>query len=114
MAAMATATSPPPQDAAAAFEQAAAYVRAGGLTRPMSDTDKLEMYALFKIATAGSSANQAEPSRLLFREHAKWEAWRRCEMQLAQGARRVGGAHREAAMRKYVAIVARRMREEEE
>ena len=56
------------------FEQAVKYVRTTPSTTAISDETKLLYYAYYKQATLGDVTTQA-PSRIWFKERAKWSAW---------------------------------------
>jgi acyl-CoA-binding protein len=75
------------------FEKAAKDLNALR-TRP-SDEDLLELYALYKQATAGDVAG-ARPGAFDFKGRAKYDAWAKRK-----------GTPKEAAMQEYVARVSR-------
>lgn len=56
------------------FAQAVEYVRNTPSTTPISDDTKLLYYAHYKQATLGDVTTEA-PSRIWFKERAKWNAW---------------------------------------
>jgi acyl-CoA-binding protein len=55
------------------FEQAQQDVK--GLASRPSNTDLLELYALYKQASAGEAANSTPPGRFDFVGKAKYDAW---------------------------------------
>jgi len=76
-------------------EFAAAQVRVKALSQPPSTEELLELYALYKQATAGD-AQGGRPGMLDFKGRAKYDAW------AAQK-----GTDARAAMQAYIALVAR-------
>lgn len=44
----------------------------------LSNSDKLQLYSLYKQATLGDN-NQPPPSRMLLTAYQKWKAWKTCE-----------------------------------
>ncbi|PSN52301.1 Acyl-CoA-binding protein, partial [Blattella germanica] len=72
------------------FNEAAESVKA--LTKRPSDQELLELYALFKQATAGDNST-AKPGMLDLKGKAKWEAWNEKK-----------GTSKEAAMQQYIAL----------
>ena len=56
------------------FAQAVEYVRTTPSTTAISDETKLLYYAYYKQATLGDVTAEA-PSRIWFKERAKWTAW---------------------------------------
>ena len=80
---------------ALADEFAAAQARALELSRPPTTDEMLELYALYKQATAGD-AHSKRPGMLDFKARAKYDAW----------AERKGMSN-EAAMQSYVELVSK-------
>ena len=78
-------------DRQAAFEDAQKRVNA--LTKRPSTEELLELYALYKQATAGD-ASGARPGALDFKARAKFDAWAK-----------LAGTGRDGAMDRYVALV---------
>jgi diazepam-binding inhibitor (GABA receptor modulator, acyl-CoA-binding protein) len=78
-----------------ADEFAAAQVRVKELGQPPATDELLELYALYKQATAGD-VKGSRPGMLDFKGRAKYDAW---------AARK--GTDAQAAMQAYVALVAR-------
>jgi acyl-CoA-binding protein len=81
------------EDLAARFDDAQRKVKE--LSRTPSNDDLLELYALFKQATAGDVSG-SRPGMMDFKGRAKFDAW--------AGKK---GTGREDAMKKYVALVDR-------
>lgn len=81
------------EDLAARFEDAQRKVKE--LSKTPSNDDLLELYALFKQATAGDVSG-SRPGMMDFKGRAKFDAW--------AGKK---GTGREDAMKKYVALVDR-------
>jgi diazepam-binding inhibitor (GABA receptor modulating acyl-CoA-binding protein) len=75
------------------FTDAAEKVKS--LTRRPSNDELLELYALFKQATAGDVSGK-KPSRLKMKERAKFDAWGKQK-----------GKTKDAARDAYVALVSR-------
>jgi len=73
------------------FDAAAAAVKA--FTSRPSDTDLLELYALYKQATVGDNET-AQPWGIQFEARAKWDAWTKQK-----------GVSQEDAKSQYVAYV---------
>ena len=80
-------------DLKAKFQKAAKDVE--GLERRPADKDLLELYALYKQATAGDVAG-ARPGALDFKNRAKFDAWAKRK-----------GTSKDDAMKAYVALVAK-------
>jgi diazepam-binding inhibitor (GABA receptor modulator, acyl-CoA-binding protein) len=80
---------------ALADDFAASQVRVKELPQPPSTDELLELYALYKQATAGD-VQGSRPGMLDFKGRAKYDAW---------AARK--GTDAQAAMQAYVALVAR-------
>lgn len=78
-------------DLAAKFEDAQARVKK--LTKTPSNDDLLELYALYKQATAGDVSG-SRPGMLDLKGRAKFDAWTKKK-----------GASKDDAMTKYVAFV---------
>ncbi|MBL9020854.1 MAG: acyl-CoA-binding protein [Myxococcales bacterium] len=81
------------EDLAARFEDAQRKVKE--LSKTPSNDDLLELYALFKQATAGDVSG-SRPGMMDFKGRAKFDAW--------AGKK---GTGREDSMKKYVALVDR-------
>ncbi len=77
----------------AAFEQAQARVKT--LTKAPGTDDLLELYALYKQATAGDVSG-SRPGMMDFKGRAKFDAW---------AAKK--GTAKDSAMQAYVAVVER-------
>ncbi|MCA9590319.1 MAG: acyl-CoA-binding protein [Myxococcales bacterium] len=77
----------------AKFEDAQSRVK--GLSKAPSNDDLLELYALYKQATAGDVSG-SRPGMMDFKGRAKFDAW--------TGKK---GVSKDAAMEKYVALVDR-------
>jgi diazepam-binding inhibitor (GABA receptor modulator, acyl-CoA-binding protein) len=77
----------------AKFEDAQSRVK--GLSKAPSNDDLLELYALYKQATAGDVSG-SRPGMMDFKGRAKFDAW--------TGKK---GVAKDAAMEKYVALVDR-------
>ena len=82
-----------PQSLLQRFDGACQRVAASG--EPVSNAQKLKLYALYKQATAPETRSAAAPSRLNVKERAKWEAWHE-----------VRALAPEQAMSTYVGLVA--------
>ncbi len=80
-------------DLAAKFEDAQTRVK--GLSKSPSTDDLLELYALYKQATAGDVAG-SRPGMLDMKGRAKYDAWAKKK-----------GTGKDDAMTKYVALVDR-------
>jgi len=80
-------------DLNAEFDKAAKDLRA--LTERPSDAELLELYGLYKQATAGN-ASGARPDAFDFKGRAKYDAWARHR-----------GMSRKAAMQAYIARVSK-------
>jgi diazepam-binding inhibitor (GABA receptor modulating acyl-CoA-binding protein) len=78
---------------AARFEDAQTRVK--GLSQAPSNDDLLELYALFKQATAGDVTG-SRPGMMDFKGRAKFDAWAKKK-----------GTGKDAAMEAYVALVDR-------
>jgi len=78
---------------AARFEEAQTRVK--GLSQAPSNDDLLELYALFKQATAGDVTG-SRPGMMDFKGRAKFDAWAKKK-----------GTGKDAAMEAYVALVDR-------
>lgn len=78
-------------DLTAKFEDAQARVK--GLTKSPSTEDLLELYALFKQASAGDVSG-SRPGMMDFKGRAKFDAWTTKK-----------GTSKDAAMTAYVALV---------
>ncbi|MFO0675884.1 MAG: acyl-CoA-binding protein [Polyangiaceae bacterium] len=78
-------------DLTAKFEDAQARVK--GLTKAPSTEDLLELYALFKQASAGDVSGN-RPGMMDFKGRAKFDAWTTKK-----------GTSKDAAMTAYVALV---------
>jgi diazepam-binding inhibitor (GABA receptor modulator, acyl-CoA-binding protein) len=76
-----------------AFEQAQSDVRR--LSQTPNNDELLELYALYKQATAGDITGK-RPGMLDFRGRAKYDAWAKC-----------GGTSQSDARARYVDLVAR-------
>lgn len=72
-----------------------AQERVNALSRRPSDLQLLELYSLYKQATAGDVTGK-RPGGFDFKGRAKWDAWKQRE-----------GLSREEAMRKYIELVDR-------
>ena len=80
-------------DLAAKFEDAQKRVKQ--LSKSPSNDDLLELYALYKQATAGDVSG-SRPGMLDLKGRAKYDAWAKAK-----------GTAKDAAMSKYVALVDR-------
>jgi acyl-CoA-binding protein len=80
-------------DTAARFEDAQKRVK--GLSKAPSNDDLLELYALYKQATAGDVSG-SRPGMLDLKGRAKYDAWAKKK-----------GVGKDDAMTKYVALVDR-------
>lgn len=80
-------------DLAAKFEDAQTRVK--GLSKSPSNDDLLELYALYKQATAGDVSG-SRPGMLDLKGRAKFDAWSKKK-----------GTSKDDAMTKYVAVVDR-------
>ena len=80
-------------DLAAKFEDAQTRVKK--LSKSPSNDDLLELYALYKQATAGDVSG-SRPGMLDLKGRAKYDAWAKAK-----------GTAKDAAMSKYVALVDR-------
>jgi diazepam-binding inhibitor (GABA receptor modulator, acyl-CoA-binding protein) len=80
-------------DLAAKFEDAQTRVKK--LSKSPSNDDLLELYALYKQATAGDVSG-SRPGMLDLKGRAKYDAWAKTK-----------GTSKDAAMSKYVALVDR-------
>ena len=67
-----------------------------GGVNPMSDQEKLEMYATFKVATVGK-VNTSRPGMMDFTGKAKWDAWKSWEDKSVEDCK----AHYVALYSKY-------------
>ena len=72
-----------------------AQERVNKLSRRPPDLQLLELYSLYKQATAGDATGK-RPGAFDFKGRAKWDAWKQRE-----------GLSREEAMRQYVELVDR-------
>jgi acyl-CoA-binding protein len=81
------------EDLSAKFEDAQTRVKK--LSKSPSNDDLLELYALYKQATAGDVSG-SRPGMLDLKGRAKYDAWAKTK-----------GTSKDAAMTKYVALVDR-------
>ena len=75
------------------FAHAVQYVQNTPITTPISDDTKLLYYAHYKQATLGDVTAEA-PSRIWFKERAKWNAWNNLK-----------GMSQDKAKRTYIQLV---------
>ena len=74
------------------FEAAVTHIQQSETDKPLSNTQKLTMYALYKQATLGD-VQGSKPSRLDFVKLAKYQAWEKLQ-----------GTSMDEAMQQYLTL----------